>query len=304
MVDRRYLIAGGAGYFGARLAEALSADAMVTITRRSLPPHRAAWIERTGIEAVAFDSARDSEFPTHDRFDAVINLAMPGAADVSRDAAAGRAQAHVTAKACLRLLDAGRATRLIHISTFHVYGGAGRASYDEMDTPVPVTPYGQLHLEIERMVLEDRRAVALRPSNMVGAPAHADLGDQARLLFLDLCRQAARGRITLHNDGLSYRDFVPFVDAIAAVRLLLDCDLDGYRLFNVARGEALRLDAAAALIREVAGVAPAVEFGDGQDAYRVPFTVNVDRLNSRGWQPRGSLAREVADTVRFFRECA
>ena len=304
MDDRRYLIVGGAGYFGARLAEALMAEAKVTITQRSISPVRSTWIKRTGLQAIAFDSAKCSQLPDVGSFDSIINLAMPGAAEAARDPEAGRTRALTTANACLRLLNEGRAARMVHFSTFHVYGGANRNRYEENDVPAPVLSYGHLHLEIEDMVLGHEQVVAVRPSNMVGAPAHSDLGDQVKLLFLDLCRQAASGAMKLDNDGLSYRDFLPFDDAIAAVRLLLTTKMGEHRLFNLARGETVRLDAAAQLIRQVAGDAPAIEFGTGQDAFRRPFTVSIERLKKLGWEPRASLSDEAARIVKFFQEHA
>jgi nucleoside-diphosphate-sugar epimerase len=304
MDERRYLIVGGSGYFGARLAEALRGAARVTITRRSSSPARDTWIERAGIEAVHFDSAEGGEIPVGGRFDAVINLAMPGATEAARDLETGRTRALAAADACLRLLEGDRASRMVHFSTFHVYGGEPRVLYEEGDVAVPSSPYGHIHLEAERLVLANDRVVVVRPSNLVGVPAHADLGDQARLLFLDLCRQAAAGTIRLRNDGLSFRDFLPFEDAIVAVRNLVGGSLSGHRLFNLARGEAIRLDVVARMIRSVAGDAASIEFGTGQDAYREPFTISNERLRALGWDPRASLSDEAARIVDFFRSRA
>lgn len=304
MADRRYLIVGGAGYFGARLAEALMAEAKVTITQRSISPARSTWIKRTGLKAIAFDSAKCAQFPDVGSFDSIINLAMPGAVEAARDPETGRTRALATANACLQLLDEGRAARMVHFSTFHVYGGANRNRYEENDMLAPISPYGHIHLETERMVLEHEHVVAVRPTNMVGAPAHSDLGDQVKLFFLDLCRQAASGAMKLQNDGLSYRDFIPFDDAIAAVRLLLTTKMGERRLFNLARGEAVRLDAVAQFIRQAARNVPAIEFGTGQDTVRRPFTVSIERLKTLGWEPRASLSGEAARIVKFFQEHA
>ena len=225
---------------------------------------------------------------------------MPSATEAARDPDASRRQALATTEACLLLLDEGRAQRVLHFSTFHVYGGASRTRYEESDVPTPGHPYGQIHLECERLVLAHPKTLVVRPTNLVGAPAHSDLGEQAKLLILDLAKQAAAGSITLHNDGASYRDFVPFDDAIDAVQRLISMDITGERLFNLARGQAQRLDEVALLIQAVAGNKPTLNFGSGTDSFRQAFVVNNDRLRHLGWQPRASLAAEARRIVSFF----
>ena len=301
MAEPRYLILGGAGYFGARLAQALRADSAVTVTARRASVARTDWAQKSGISLVAYDSNDAAGFDFEGEFDAIINLAMPGAAEAGADAEAARTRGLATAQLCQRWLKEGRAGRLVHFSTFHVYGAGGRETYDEADLAAPTHPYGQAHLACEQLLADESRAFVLRPSNMVGCPAHADLGEQAKLLFLDLCRQAVSGEMRLGNDGLSYRDFLPFEDAIQAVRLLLKLESSDERLFNLAQGTATRLDEAARLIQAAAlPQSVRMSFGNGSDAFRAPFCVNTTRLQKLGWKPLGSLEAEARNTIRFF----
>jgi nucleoside-diphosphate-sugar epimerase len=297
MSKQRYLLVGGAGYFGARLAEALEGE--VVVTQRTAVPEREAWARAHGIELVSYDSSAGG-LNVVGEFDAIVNLASPGAAEASRDPEAAMQRAQRSAEDCLNLLKVGRAGRLLHFSTFHVYGAGGRAKFAETDELVPIHPYGRSHATCENLVLAHEKTLVLRPSNMVGAPAHAALGDQAKLMFLDLCRQAAAGAIRLQNDGLSYRDFLPFEDAISAVRVLLNAPLEGDRVFNLACGHSMRLDAVAQMIQRVAG-AETLEFGTGSDAFRAPFVVDVSRLRALGWQPSASLEEETCRILSFYR---
>ena len=301
MVRPLYLIVGGTGYFGARLAEALSANIDLVLTYRTASPARAAWLERRGFTAVRFNSAADSTLPG-DEFDCVINLAMPSSAEATRDAAGGRRRALATAQACLDLIETGRAKRVIHISTFHVYGDPGRPRYDEHDLPAPMYPYGKIHLDIEQRLQAHPGAeqiVIARATNLVGAPAHADLGDQTKLLFLDVCRQAAQGAVHLSNDGQSYRDFLPFDDAIAAVRLLLSPSVPA-GIYNLGCGKAQRLDAIARTIAEASPRDVSITYGNETDAFRLPFAVSTARLQHIGWMPQSHLTIEAKRCIDFF----
>jgi len=299
MADRRYLVVGGSGYIGARLAQDLALDSQVVVTRRTQSQARAEWLARAGLGAVDFDSAAQDSLPVTGSFDAVVNLAMPAASQAARDPLACRAYAIAAAQACLRLLTDGRAKRLLHFSSFHVYGGAARAHYSEEEPAAPQHPYGEIHLACERLVLAHPNTLVLRPSNIVAAPAHADLGEQASLLVMDLCRQAARGAMRLNNDGLSYRDLLPFDDAAAAVRLLLAGQFPAGQALNLAQGQARRLDDVARLIQRVAGQ-PTLEFGTGRDSFRQPFSISTARLQALGWRPSAELADEVRQAISFF----
>lgn len=303
MAEGRLLLVGGSGYFGARLAEALAGDWDVAVTVRSDTPARAAWLAERGIASFGYDSSRDNELPGGD-YDAIVNLAMPGAQAAGKDADAAMAQGQSTASACLAALRGGRAGRLVHFSTFHVYGGNAADTYVEDMPKAPGHPYGKTHLAIEGELcasdVADRIAI-VRPTNMVGAPAHRDLGEQAGLIFLDLCRQVAEsGAMTLRNDGQSYRDILPFGDAIAAVDLLLRADAGWNNIFNLGAGMAITMQVVAEAIASTAPQPVSVSYGDGSDAFRSPFTVDISRLAALGWSPSASITDEARRTIAAF----
>lgn len=302
MAETSVLVIGGAGYFGARLSQALAEVGPVTVTWRSRPPARASWLESAPLAGARYDSVRDEALPITSRVDAVINLAMPGAREAAADPEGAKARALRTIDATLALLDEGRADRVVHFSTFHVYGGAGVPNYVEETAPRPIHPYGEAHALVEERIAAHSCAdliTVLRPTNMVGAPAHADLGDQAGLIFLDLCRQAVTGRMALRNDGRSYRDILAFPDAIAAVRQVLVSPQTGGQVLNLAAGTSIRLDALAQAIADAAQAE--IVYGEGTDAFREPFHVSVARLRAAGWAPDNDLGPEIARTLEVFR---
>lgn len=297
------LILGGGGYFGARLAEALTDTHAVTVTYRSMGALRQAWIDRSGVRALHFDSADAGGLATDQAFDLVVNLAMPGAREAQADADLALKCGLAGARACAALLETGRARRLVHASTFHVYGGDGAPGYAETTPPAPKHPYGAAHLAVERFLADHPNAAdvqIIRPTNMVGAPAHMDLGAQAGLIFLDLCRQAAQtGRMELRNDGLSYRDILPFGDAIAAVRVLAAAAAPEHQVYNLAAGEAVTLKTIAEGI--AAGIQDVeIGYGEGTDAFRTPFNVEIARLRALGWTPTHDFRAEAPATVAGF----
>lgn len=297
----RLLIPGGAGYLGARLAQALSDEYEIYVTYRNLSPLRKHWLENTpGVFGIQFDASQAEMPPLEILFDAVINLAMPGAEEAQKDPEGSRTQAVRIARNLAYVASKGL-RRLIHFSTFHVYGPDEREIFAETDEPRPQHPYARNHLLCERILEESGfdTLFLLRPTNIVAAPAHGDLGPQSKLLFLSLCRQMAEtGSMRLNNDGLSYRDFVGFDDLLSAVRLLLSCPAAPFRIMNVSAGSSYRLNDFAELIRSAGS--GEVTFGTGKDAWRRPFVVCNQRMRSLGWNPQLDMTAEIGKTLEFF----
>lgn len=300
----RLLILGGAGYLGSRISAALAGEYQIFVTYRSLPQARKRWLAQVpSVTAVSFDS------PLPDvPFDVAINLAMPSAEEARKDEEGSLAQALRVSEILTSLAGQGRLRRLLHFSTFHVYGTPARERYAEQDEPRPQHPYGRVHLACENKLREASHMEELwivRPTNIVTAPAHADLGPQSRVLFLDLCRQAVQSRrMVLHNDGLSYRDFLPFDDALAAIRLFLTNPPGDSSILNLSGGVSSRLSEVCEMIANGAvdtlGFRPELAFGTGIDDYRVPFQVCNQRLHDLGWKPRGDLELEADKILTFF----
>lgn len=303
MAEARYLITGGVGYFGARLAETLGEKGEVMVTSRTLTPERERWLATHPHITHAFAP------PDHGEFDCYFNLATAGAGEAAADPQAAHAATRENVENCLSFLQQGRAKKVIHASTFHVFGAQPREVYREGAEPSPTHPYGEAHALGEKLFLENGEGLpvfVVRPTNIVGAPAHAGIGPQWRLIFLDLCKQAVEtGSIKLLTDGRAYRDFVTMPDAIGAMLFLLDAKPDGPAPMHLALGHSMRLDELAERIRGIASVELGKEItlerGDRTDAFREPFTVETHRLNALGWKPSfDSLDEEIRRTLSLI----
>ncbi len=310
---RRFLVLGGAGYVGARLSELLLGLGDVVVTARKLTPAKRAWAESRGegLALQAFDSKVTDKATLKGPFDCVLNLATPGAAENGKDAAGSLAGALASLDTGLGLLKSGQAKRLVHFSSFHVYGRPGDTSYRETDTPSPTHPYGQAHLACEeraRPYFKSHSVVVLRPTNIVGAPAHADLGPQEKLFFLDCCRQAAADRaIRLNNDGKAQRDFVPFADVLSAVERVSLTDSVASGIYNLALGHSQTLHTFVGSLARLASKfngEVGVTLGKAQDAFEKPFRVSTQALENTGWMPKGDFDQEILSTLNFYKRKA
>ncbi len=90
--------------------------------------------------------------------------------DVSKCEAAADWAYDINVAQIQRLLDTlPDATRLVYVSSDHVFGGNG--SYHEESPPCPISVYGQTRVEAEKLILKRARSLVLRTSLAIG-PSH------------------------------------------------------------------------------------------------------------------------------------
>ncbi len=304
----KILIKGGLGYIGARLTEFLSKHHEVSIISRTISPSQKLWL-RTRVPNVTFALVGASAGVHDPSFDWVINLATPSAEECLTQFDLARRNCISNINSCSTLLKENPTLRILHFSTFHVYGKKYEGIYEETSALRPVNDYGRLHKEAEEKILSEcgTRATIFRCTNIVGAPAHLDLGLQEKLFYLDCCRQAVeKGMIKLKTDGLGFRDFLPMEDVFAAVQLILSKRASiSATIANLSSGNSLSIIDFTRQIAKKAGeeqgIIVTVATGLESDSFSEPFTVTNSLLKKLGWSPLGDLFNELSSTFASFR---
>jgi len=159
------LVTGGTGFIGSHLLDKLSAlgEPARCLLRRKARPRRLP----AGIEAAYGDLTSGEGVEEAVRgADTVIHLAGVTKALAARDYYAGNVRATETLARAL----AGRAIRLVHVSTLAAIGPSGDGTpVDEDAPPRPLTHYGKSKLEAERTVRAlAPDAVIVRPPVVYG----------------------------------------------------------------------------------------------------------------------------------------
>ena len=222
----RFLLVGGIGYLGGRLAKHLKQEGhYVRVTTRRPLSSVPSWLQvddtlrADPLNAAAWPSAFSS-------IDMVIHLAAPDeiiSAQNPRDALQTGGEA--TWNILQALAETPRPPAIIYLSTFHVYGTNARGLLEESTRPAPVHPYA-LGKYVGECVMQSFRhkkrieGVCVRLSNTFGAPAGNDV-PRWSLVFNDLSRQAVLQRkLVLKSTGTQQRNFVALSDAIRALEFL------------------------------------------------------------------------------------
>ncbi|KAF0225664.1 MAG: UDP-glucose [Rhodospirillaceae bacterium] len=302
------LVTGGSGYVGGRLVRHLltRGDEIRLASRRPLSP---IWAKDARTIVLDWDDPA-SVAAACAGCRAVVHLAGLSDAECARDPVQAL---RVNGEYTVRLLEAAIAAgcpRFVLFSTAHVYGARLHGVVDETALPLPRHPYGISNRVAEDFVLTAHAqgrigGLALRLSNAIGAPVHADI-DRWGLLVNDLCRAAAvGGPLVMRTAGLVSRDFIPLADVENALVHLLAVPLSawGDGLMNLGSGQGKSVAAMADLVLarararglDVVLQRPAPAPGETT----APLEYRIDKLRACGFTPQADLAAAIDETLDF-----
>jgi UDP-glucose 4-epimerase len=140
---------------------------------------------------------------------------------------------------------------------------------------------------------------ALRISNPYGP--YQDPGGQQGAVPVFLHRLRTGHPVTIWGDGSVVRDYLYISDLVEALKQVAEAETQ-QKVFNVGSGQGISLNELVALIAEVTGERPVVEYVPGR-ALDVPANV-LDVAWAReelGWSPTTELAEGIERTWHWIR---
>jgi UDP-glucose 4-epimerase len=219
-------------------------------------------------------------------------------------------------------LDAG-VRNVVLSSSAAVYGIPKYDPLDEEHPTVPVNPYGETKLAVERMLAAYARAyglryAALRYFNAAGADGEAGLGERhhPETHLVPIVLQAAlglRSDVTIFGtdydtpDGTCIRDYVHVLDLceahLAALEHLGRGGVGG--AFNLGTGYGHSVREVIDTSMRIAGRPIVVREGPRRPGDPSRLVASAHRATSvLGWRPtRGDLGTIITDAWRFLRDC-
>lgn len=285
----RFLITGGRGFIGGRLAVHLSkAGHSVVIGSRS--KHDAPeWLPKA--ESLQMDwgslaALRDA----CTNVDVVIHAAGMNSMDCQRDPLAAL-EFNGTATARLaRAASEMKVTTFIYLSTAHVYSSLLVGQFNENTTPNNSHPYGTSHLAGEKAILDSTlgskmNRFVLRFSNVYGAPTYVDSNSWV-LLVNDLCLQAVTlNKIAIESNGSIQRNFLTMTDACSVIESLVGISEKQKipNILNVGNQLSETISGMATLIQKrcvvVLGTQPTIEYLT-KETIEAPRVLKYESLHS------------------------
>jgi len=304
----RYLIAGGAGFIGSHLTEALLArgDSVLVVDNfQTGTPEN--------LEAVrnhdALELRRGSVTDPVDRpgdLDGVFHLAGLAAPDVYQSNPIQTMELGSTATKHLLELARRHDASFLFASTSEVYG-------DPEEHPQPETYTGNVDPYGPRACYDEskRYGEALTRSyhDQYGVGTHiarifntyGPRLDDSRVIPT-FVRQALRGDdLTVHGDGSQTRSFCYVDDLVRALVTLMDSDVSDP--VNLGNPDEYRIDDLARTVLAVADSSAGLRYTERPEDDPEVRKPEIQRARKRlGWQPQIPLRDGLDQTVRYFKD--
>ena len=312
----RVLVAGGAGFIGSHVADALLARADEVVAIDNLSTGRASNVAHLANHPKFTLVEHDVTLPLPqhpvfaDRFDAVMDLASPASPhDFKTMPLEILAVGSTGTRNLLDLAVSHRATFFL-ASTSEVYG-------DPLVHPQPETYWGNVSSIGPRSCYDE----AKRFSEALTMAYHRVHDVDVRIVRIfntygermrpgdgrvvnTFIEQALRGEpITLHGDGLQTRSFCHVEDEVRGIIALLDSDVS--EPVNIGNPNEFTMEKLAELVLAITGSSskivrvPLPDEREGDPHRRCPdITLARDLL---GWEPRISLNEGLPRMVHHFR---
>jgi len=312
------LVTGGAGYVGSHACKALAEAGYRPVVFDNLTTgHR---------DLVRWGPLEEGDLLDADRLEAVLAAHRPAAVlhfaalsvvgDSVREPGRYRRNNVDGSLALIAAMQRHGVGRLIFSSTAAVYGEPGEIPITEASPAVPINPYGETKLAIERALAASGLAwTALRYFNAAGADPEGETGEDhaAESHLIPLVLDVALGRrasIAVFGtdydtpDGTCVRDYIHVSDlADAHLRALRRLETGGRSgIFNLGTGQGTSVREIIAMVRQATGHPIPVETGPRRPG-DPPVLVcsNAAAREALGWRPTRDTATQVADAWRWHR---
>jgi UDP-glucose 4-epimerase len=294
--ETRAFVAGGAGFIGSHLVEALlrSTNAHVVVydnMTSGTESHLRSVVDDERFHLVIGDiRAFDDLVDAMNGCEHVYLLASnPDIALAAADPAIDFWQGTFLTHNVLEAMRVNGVTRVTYASGSGVYGDQGETEVDEDFGPlIPISTYGASKLAGEAMIAAYAHmfgidAVVFRFANVVGArQTHGVTYDFVRRLLDD------PSRLEILGDGSQSKSYIHVMDVVESMMLLTERGWEGFEVFNVGTEDHITVSEIADLVVERMGlnkIAYLYTGGDRGWKGDVPIVrFRSSKLTSLGWR--------------------
>jgi UDP-arabinose 4-epimerase len=312
------LVTGGAGYIGSHAAKALSQAGMIPVAFDNLSTgHK--WAVQWGplVEGDLADSGLLRSTIRRYGIEAAIHFAAVALVGESMEKPGLYFQTNCSGT--LSLLEAMReegVRALVVSSSCATYGIPERLPISETEPQLPINPYGESKLMVERMLhwyeqAHDLAWVALRYFNAAGADSDGDLGEDhnpethliPRVILAALGLEpevSVYGTDYDTEDGTAVRDYVHVTDLaqahVSALKYLLRGEKSGS--FNLGTGHGCSVKAVIAAVEKESGRAVPCQLCPRRPGDPAVLVADPSKANRNlGWNPLHSSLENIAHTA-------
>ncbi len=311
---RNVLVAGGAGFIGSHLCDALLARGdrvfcLDNLSRGTLNNLATAFARPNFFfdQIDVVDAQALETFMRDAKIDYVFHLAANS--DIQASAQNPQIEFSATLTTTWSILSAMRSVgikKLFFASTSAVYGEQGERASREEDALVPISYYGAAKASSEATIrafchMNEIDACVFRFANVIGPRlTHGVIFDFVRKLTTD------PSTLKVLGDGSQTKPYIYVDDLIRAIIALHD-RVKGMTVYNVGVETSSSVSFIAELVREEMKATQArIEYGTEKIGWKgdVPrFSFDLSKIHATGWRAERTSDEAVRQTVREVLQC-
>ena len=144
-------------------------------------------------------------------------------------------------------------------------------------------------------------AVSLMPTNLYGPNDNYDLDSSHVLAAMIRKFHEAKDKVTLWGDGSAMREFL-YVDDLAEAAFKCMLRYDSGDIINVGTGKDITIKDLAETIADVVGFKGEVVWDTSKPNGTPRKVLNVDKIESLGWEPKVSLREGIKKTYELYKD--
>ena len=144
-------------------------------------------------------------------------------------------------------------------------------------------------------------AISLMPTNLYGPNDNYDLDSSHVLPAMIRKFHEAKDKVTLWGDGSAMREFL-YVDDLAEAAFKCMLRYDSENIINVGTGKDITIKDLAETIADVVGFKGEVVWDISKPNGTPRKVLNVDKIESLGWEPKVSLREGIKKTYELYKD--
>ena len=144
-------------------------------------------------------------------------------------------------------------------------------------------------------------AISLMPTNLYGPNDNYDLDSSHVLAAMIRKFHEAKDKVTLWGDGSAMREFL-YVDDLAEAAFKCMLRYDSGDIINVGTGKDITIKDLAETIADVVGFKGEIEWDTSKPNGTPRKVLNVDKIESLGWEPKVSLCEGIKKTYELYKD--
>ena len=197
------------------------------------------------------------------------------------------------------VLECSPKTRIINFSSAAVYGNPKRLPINEVDSPEPLSPYGNHKLQSEKVLRYFSDQFGLKTCSLRVFSAYGP-GLKKQLFWDIYTKWKSNPEVVLYGTGNESRDFIFISDVLQSCSCILERSEFKGEVLNVASGAEVKISEAAEIFLSKLG-AHSVKFS-GEEKAGDPrnWCADISRLKLLGFMPQVDLASGLERTANSY----